>query len=262
MRRFWAGLAALAVVTAISGTSGAQVLIDEDFEGFQLKSYTSPTETSAGVSKGDGTDWTDELPAGWSMTFSGPLGNPIEFQGWRIMDVDSWIATEGNQERGTWTRGGVGVHGSVILADGDAYDDGTNVDTSLFNSYLKTPTIDLATLVPGSVVISFDSFWRNEVEQIGVLDVTFDDGANWTTLKKYDSAALADGQVIDEQVSLPVNNPGSGKMAFRFGYILASNDWWFAVDNVKVQGQLVPEPAAGVLFSLASLGLISMRRRR
>jgi hypothetical protein len=214
----------------------AAVLIMEDFEGFTLGPYVS-----AGEGGGDGTDWTDQLPTGWSLVFDAPVGDPIEFQGWRIHDVDSWIATEGNQDRNTWTRGGVGSRGSVLVADPDAYDDGTEIDTAMFNTYALTPPIDLAE-VEGDVTLTVDSFFRAEVTQIGTLEYSVNGGGTWTNLKTYDSSALADGQLIDEQLSFPITPPANGSLVFRFGMIMASNDWWWAIDNVSVVSTTVAGP--------------------
>lgn len=232
------------------------VLISENFEGLTMSPFQSPTETG-----GDGTDWTSGLPAGWSMSFSGPVGNPVEFQGWHVMDVDSWIATEGNQERATWSRGGVGTRNSALVADPDAYDDGTNIDDAQFNTWVTTPSLDLGLLVPGSARIAFDSFWRNEVTQIGKLDVSYDGGGTYQTILTYDSNALADGLVIDERIDLAVDNPATGSLIFRFGLTDGSNDWWWAVDNVAVSASVIPEPTTTALGALGLALLLSARRR-
>lgn len=252
----WAPLVVI-LTGGVTSAASAATLSFTDFEGLTLNPFVSPTETG----KGDGTDWTDTLPAGWSMTFNGPIGNPVEFQGWRVMDVDSWIATEGNQDRGTWTRGGVGARGSVLVADGDAYDDGTNIDTGLMSTFARTPAVDLSGLEPGSVTISFDSFWRNETTQMGRLSVSYDGGGTFETLKTYDSAALADGLVIDEHLDIAVNNPGAGSMVFEFAYTDASNDWWWAIDNIRIAALAIPEPSA-VTLGLLGFGLLALRRRR
>lgn len=248
---------ALALTGSFATSLSAATLSVTDFEGLALTPYVSPTE----VGKGDGTDWTSTLPSGWSMTFNGPVGDPTEFQGWRVMDVDSWVATEGNQDRGLWTRGGVGAHGSVLVADGDAYDDGTNIDTGLMNTFARTPAIDLSGLAPGSVTISFDSFWRNEETQKGSLRVSYDGGGSFDVLKAYDSAALADGIVIDEHLDIAVNNPASGSMIFEFAYTDASNDWWWAIDNVRIDALAVPEPSVMTL-GLLGMATLLLRRRR
>jgi hypothetical protein len=247
-----------AVLLGFSGmAAAADTLLSEDFEGFSLKPYQSPTESG-----GDGTDWTDELPAGWAMTFSGPLGDPFEFQGWRIHDVDSWIATEGDQQRSTWTRGGVGQRGSVLLVDPDAYDDGTDIGAENMNTSVTTPPIDLSTVVPGTVSIAFDSFFRNEEPSDLSLDVSFDGGGSYSNLLYYESDNLGDGAVFDEQLQFSVNNPASGSLVFKFSLLNGDNDWWWAIDNVHVTGQLVPEPSSLGLLSCGLTALGLFRRRR
>lgn len=256
-------LAAALVAFGWSATAQADTLLFEDFEGFALKSYVSPTETTAGVSKGDGTDWTDELPAGWTADFhSTPVGSPIEFQGWRIHDVDSWVATEGNQDRNTWTHGGVGAHGSVLLVDPDAYDDGTNIDTSLFNASITTPAIDLSTVAAGTGVLKLDSFFRNEVESDLYIDVSYDGGANYTNIWKIESDDLGDGAVFDDQLSFPLNNPSAGSLVVKFSLLEGSNDWWWAIDNVAIEGRVVPEPSTIALGGIALFGLVVAARRK
>ncbi len=241
----------------LAPAAGAASIVTEDFESFagSLLPFSSPGEGG-----GDGTDWTAALPAGWAMTFSGPVGDPIEFQGWRIMDVDSWIATEGDQSRSAWTRGGVGARGTVVVADPDAYDDGTNVDTGLFNTFLRTPSVDLSQLVLGSVVVEVDSFWRNEVTQMGAIEVTYDGGANFTTLHTYDSNVIADGALIDEHLVFNLNAPAAGTMWVRFSMTNGSNDWWWALDNIAITGTRVPEPGTAALGALA--GAFFLRRRK
>lgn len=238
--------------------ASAADLINETFEGIgPLKAFVSPTE-----SNGDGTDWTDQLPAGWSMEFPSPIGNPIEFQGWRVFDVDSWVATEGNQDRIVWTDGGVGTHGQALVADADAYDDGTDIDTAKFNAYVKLPAIDLSTVAPNSINVSFDSFWKNETTQMGKVDVSYDGGVNFTNVLTYDSAVLANDEIINKRESLAINNPGAGSLVVRFGLVEGSNDWWWAIDDVTVSGSLVPEPSSATLAGGLALALSGFVRRR
>jgi hypothetical protein len=256
MKVFSQFIVTAALLVTSAHLASAAVLISEDFEGLTLAPFESPTESG-----GDGTDWTSELPTGWTMTYSGPVGSPIEFQGWHVMDVDSWIATEEDQERSTWGSGGVGERGSVLVADPDAYDDGTEIDTALFNTWVNTPILDLSTLVAGTANITFDSFWRNEVTQIGQLEVSYDGGTSWNPLLTYDSAVLVDGEVIDEQIDLAVDNPASGNMLFRFGLTDASNDWWWGIDNVTVSATLIPEPST-IALGVVGAALMALAVRR
>jgi hypothetical protein len=249
-------LLTIAVALLTPSVGRAAVLVSENFESLALQPFQSPTESG-----GDGTDWTPSLPAGWNMIFSGPAGDPIEWQGWRAVDVDSWIATEGNQERATWSRALIGAHDTVLVADPDAYDDTTNIDTGLFNTWITTPVVNLGTVFANTVTIEFDSFWRNEVTQVGTLEVSFDGGSNYSNLLTYDPNLFADGQVIDERLLFNVSNPAAGQLIFRFGLTNASNDWWWAVDDVVISGTVVPEPAAGILAGMVLFAGMARRRR-
>ncbi len=257
MKAYWTKLSLiLGLLLGLGSLVKADTLLSEDFEGLALKPYQSATEMG-----GDGTDWTDELPAGWTSSFMGPVGDPIEFQGWRVHDVDSWIATEEDQDRSTWTHGGVGEHGSVLVVDPDAYDDGTDIGSDNMFADVMTPAIDLSTVVPGTVSIMVDSFFRNETPSDLSLDVSFDGGSTYSNLVYYESDALGDGDVFDDQLQFAVDNPASGSMVFKFSLIDGDNDWWWAIDNVSVTGQLVPEPTSFALIG-CGLGLLGLIRRR
>jgi hypothetical protein len=149
-----------------------------------------------------------------------------------------------------------------LLVDPDAYDDGTNVDTGLFDATITTPPINLSTIVPGTVAIAFDSFFRNEDTSDLLLDVSFNGGASYTNLLTYDSATLADGARFDERLSFPVSNPASGSLVFRFSLQDGSNDWWWALDDVEITGQPIPEPTTIGLAGVVVATLLSISRRR
>ena len=171
--------------------------LSENFDSLALGPYVSPTESG-----GDGTDWTATPPTGWVKSQGAtPVGNPVEFFGWTFHDRASWVATEGNQERGTWTTGS----GTVMVADPDAYDDGTDIDTGLYNVSILTPAISLAGLVPNSMIIGFASSFRAEATQIATLDVSLNGGA-FTNLHTYDGNTLPDGQVFNDPISKAVAN--------------------------------------------------------
>ena len=70
---------------------------------------------------------------------------------------------------------------------------------------------------------------------------------------------MADGALFNDPVDVAVDNPSSGTMRFRFGMNNASNDWWWAVDNIVVTGD-IPEPSAVLLTVFPLLGLTRWRR--
>jgi hypothetical protein len=111
----------LAVLSLAVARAPAAILLSEDFESLVLGPYVSPTE----VGHGDGTDWTNVPPPGWIRDQgTTPVGDPVEFYGWTFHDRQSWTNTEGDQERSAL----VGGVGTVMLADPDAYDDGTPIE--------------------------------------------------------------------------------------------------------------------------------------
>lgn len=76
------------------------------------------------------------------------------------------------------------------------------------------------------------------------------------------SANLRRRTLFDEHLVFAVNNPESGSLVFRFSLLEGSNDWWWAIDNVTIQGAIVPEPSSFVLGAMAVLGLLVVARRR
>jgi len=242
----------LAALLLTRAQASAATLLSEDFESLVLGPYVSPTESG-----GDGTDWTDVGPTGWVRgQGTTPVGNPVEFYGWTFHDRQSWINTESDQDRSVWVDG----FGTIMVADPDAYDDGTNVDDALYNVNILTPVIPLGGLVSNTVRIAFASSFKAEPTEIATLDVTFD-GTNFTNLLTYDGNALPLDALFNDPIDLAVNNPGSGNMRFRFGMNNASNDWWWAIDNVVITGTPVPEPSTATL-TLLPLAALSQRRRR
>ena len=65
----------------------------------------------------------------------------------------------------------------------------------------------------------------------------------------------------NESVLLSLNNPaGATSVNCRWGVVNATDDWWWAVDNIVVSA--VPEPCSAALASLAMLGLALAGGRR
>lgn len=214
----------------------------EDFETIPLEAFKSPTT----IGQGDGTDWTETLPAGWKRDQSTtPQGDPVEYFGFHVMDVDSWISEQGDQDRASFTRGGVGKHGQVLVGDGDAYDDGTDIDIPMsqdgkMNVFATTRPISLAGVIGNSARLEFDSSFRPYYNQTGLVDVSFDGGTTWQNVLEINNVNSGGNSSLDranEHVLVPIANPGQGSMLVRFGYVNVANDWWWAIDNVKVTGE-------------------------
>jgi hypothetical protein len=123
LRKACSGAAFLSSFLVAAAPTNAATLMVQDFEGLTLEPFVS-------LQGGDGTDFTNALPAGWTRdntTTPVPDANEPEYFGPQAMDIDSWIAQSGNQDRSQFTKGGVGAGGTVIVFDGDQYADGTTL---------------------------------------------------------------------------------------------------------------------------------------
>lgn len=232
----------------------------EGFEGLTLGPWNTGTTTT-----GDGTDWTDSLPTGWvrNNTNTPPPASGTaagaEFFGWHAMDADSWAAQQGNQERSDFTRGGAGLHGTVLVADGDAYTDFVSIGSNRINSLLETPSIALGAISPNSLTLEFDSSFRPEdpapANQVGRVEVSYDNGTTWRSLTDFrteNSGGPGSRQRTNEHVTVDAFNPSGATTAkFRIGYLDAGNDWWWAIDNVKASGR-TPNAGANLTAQLVA----------
>lgn len=215
-------------VDAGAFVSTSKSIFSEDFEGVTLIEFEVETDGND-----EDTDWSDELPDGWVKDNTDtPEGDPPEFFGFTIFDKESWIAAAGDQGRGSFTRG----TGNVVVADGDEYDDGTEIDPDQFNVFLTTPTIPLA---EANAQLKFDSSFRPYPTMTGLVDVSFDDGDTWENLLTLNDETVEGGTSSLARANVrevvPLNNEAGAEALVRFGMVDAGNDWWWAVDNVSVE---------------------------
>ncbi|MBW6401703.1 Ig-like domain-containing protein [Roseomonas sp. HJA6] len=219
---------------ALRDTSTRVTLFTEDFESVALGPFVSPTEGG-----GDGTDFNGNGPDGWTRdNTTTPTGGPLEFFGWTVLDKNSWIVSAGDQGRGQFSN----ASGAVLVADPDEYDDGAaDVGSNLFNAYIKTPAISLTGIEAGTATVTFDSSWRAEGTQKAAVDVSYDGGATWTRVMLFDSdssSAHYKADATNESITVALNNPeGASEAIIRFGMFEAGNNWWWAIDDIAVQGE-------------------------
>ena len=202
----------------------------EDFDGLALGPWVSDSESG-----GDGTDWTATAPTGWvAVTGEGhgatEGGDTVkEFDGWTFVDPVTWNTTAG-QDRSQFTKGS----GVIAVADSDEFDDKADAK---FNASLSTPAIDISSAAAGTLVLNYDSSWRQE-PQTGKVSVAFD-GGNAVTLLALDASTPT---AYNETVSLNLNNPAGAQTAVISWEKQGYNNWWWAIDNIKVAIEERPEP--------------------
>jgi hypothetical protein len=184
----------------------------------------------------------------------GSKGNPKagvdEWEGWSFTDSDFWLVAD-FQMREQFTEG-LANHSIIAVADNDEYDDfGVGDDGLYYNTGMSTGSIAVAGR--SNVSLTFDSSWRDEAfdeeghkllggakvnNQAAIIYASFD-GAAPVQVDRW-SSDPADPKFKDdspnETLTFPVAIPaGAQNMKLSFAYINAQNDWWWAIDNLKLQ---------------------------
>lgn len=207
---------------------------------------------------GTGSDWTPTPPLGFQSRLDNPNMEGVgaaEWRGWTFARKDFWIGAD-NQGRDQFVLG----NGTLAIGDSDEYDDGPGA-VRPFQSTLITKAVNLSGVAENSVKLEFDSSFRPEDSQIGRLSVSYDGGTNWTQLlelnptntdndapfaKRNLSERLVTGSTTGGGTAIgSVNNPSSGTVLFSF-YTEGGNDWWWALDDLLVTGNITGVPFAGL----------------
>ena len=164
-----------------------------------------------------------------------------------------------------------GGSGFCADADSDKCGSSTTMDTEL-----RTMSLDFS----GLTIVSLD--YVSSYNDIGTggdladVDISIDGGATWTNLLRWDSDHSPDGP--GEPVSLDLTAyAGQTSVMIRFHYYVATYDWWWEVDQVRVRGcyiagaapdidvtpltisrTLYPDQTADQAFNIANVGLIPL----
>jgi hypothetical protein len=255
-------------------------LLSENLTELTLQPFPTGTHgQNSGVTNNPNGDWTDAIPTGWvrdnapSGHTATPQPDPTQpaaedYYGWHVFDIDSWVHEQGNQARNTFLNennyggysqatsptGLVGSHAPVFVADGDGYFDYSHTTPGgKMSSYLYTPSIPLTGANQNSLTLDFDSSYRPESgTQNGAVDVSYDGGTTWQNLLAYNNLTTGSSvgtlKYANNHVTLAADNPaGATNAMFRFGYLDAGNEWWWAIGNINVTAQTPTSPPSPAL---------------
>lgn len=166
--------------------------------------------------------FTHTAPAGWSVENRGlPSGGVEEWRGWSFTTDEFWSRAQRDQWRELFVRG----RGVFAVADSDEWDDRSH-GTGTFNSTLVSAPYPVAGRP--SVRLGYVTHYRQEGDQKGRVLVSFDRGRS-KIVKVYSADAVAKVE------SVPVTVPaGATRMTVRFRYYDADNNWYWAVDDLRV----------------------------
>jgi len=178
--------------------------------------------------------WTDQPPAGWSVDLTWmPVAGVRDWRGWTFANASAWAYVAGDQRRFEFTN----AKGTCAIADSDEWDDMAH-DPGVWESYMTTSEISVAGLAANSLTLSFDSSWRPEGNQDVNIMASFDGGEGveilyWNSLDG-DQFFHPDTNT-NEFVTVQINNPANAKkLKLTFGYMNGSNNWFWAIDNIKL----------------------------
>ncbi len=223
----------------------------EDFEGLPMVSFMNeaPGATPPTSPRFDGTDFTNVIP-NWTIdnSLSGGYCKEPGYDGWTAMDIKCWVNEQGGQGRSLFDYGGFDSN-AALVADGDAfYDFDSNFEntgrapSNSMNTYIQRE-YDLSDYDNRTVQISFEYEFRIENQQRGTIEISFDGGENWTLLRELVKGANPNGSYLIDVPTFVASTDffafQTKKMILRFGYLDAGNNWWFAVDNVRVEAELL-----------------------
>jgi hypothetical protein len=219
---------------------GAGTVLSENFESVDLQPTAwEPNGLGGGAENPYLNSVTLTPPDGWSIDNDIPTDGVPEWRGWSFVTPELWVASD-NQLRSEFTKG----QHVIAVADSDEFDDLPNGETP-YNTSLNTPAISLEDAAAGSVSVTFDSAWRDEGGQYVTLTVSYDGGAPTEILRwESDSAsAFFHDDSTNETVTLNLDNPeGAQSMVLTFGYFNGQNNWWWAIDNLVIAGDVTRIP--------------------
>jgi hypothetical protein len=226
--------------------------------------HVTVVETTANTSPVPAA-FTHTAPGGWSVDNSGgvpgisdPNQGVQEWEGWSFAVPSFWLFVK-DSNRSQFTKG----TGLIAIADPDNWDAlGDPESLGTYNSLLVTPSINIAGVAAGTLKLAFDSSWRPEDTQRAILEADYGNGYVEVLRWESDSnSPFFHGDNTNESVLLSLDNPaGATSVKLRWGMVNATDDWWWAVDNIVLSA--VPEPCSAMLASLAILVLTLTAGRR
>jgi hypothetical protein len=171
-----------------------------------------------------------------------------EWEGWSFANRDFWSSVD-DQNRSQFTR----ATGTIAVADSDEFDDlGSGRGGLYYNTGLTTKAINVSAFNNGSTTITLDldSSWRpegfddphvnlgaNVNNQTAIIYASFDNAAP-DLVDFWDSQAGSPslkGDATNEHITNGIFVPaGAQNMKLTFAYVNAANDWWWAIDNIKL----------------------------
>ena len=213
------------------GSGCLELIALETFDELELIPFSQLGDENVGDYSADIPNWTID-----NSNLASPSAE-LAFNGVTAMNVDSWIDQQGAQiGRGSSGLLGVGTGNTALVFDSDAWHDFSGKETNGFDSAISS-TYQLTNAEAASLVIEFDWEFATEGTQLATVEISFDGGSTWQNLLFLDSESYNNNTILSNQARFEAFQhffPTSNEMTLRFRKQQATNNWWFAVDNVRV----------------------------
>jgi hypothetical protein len=197
------------------------------FESFDYVSLSTVSSTHASHLELTGDVVTAVPPQDWLVDNSNfVLGGCESFRGWRFWDYDAWATDIGGGDRSDFFG-----YGTIAVFDSDQAS--KCPFTEAVHTILRTPEIQLSQrLVPNSLVLWFQSQFL-PLDWMTIEVIAYLDGANTTLL-----STMAPDPEHAGRVFFMINNTAGAKtLSVEFIARNATDDWYWAIDNVLLTGE-------------------------
>lgn len=200
------------VVTGVDFRGACVAAVGADSEGFAPERATALNENFSGG-----------IPSTWTVVHGGDCTGPAA----------------------TWTAGNPGNRTPVApiaipfaIADSDA------AGFCQMDEHLVTPALNLTSAVTAN--LTYDHYFRyadSNLEEVGDVDIRSSlTGGSWTNLKRYAGGSSPNPQSVG--VDITSMAAGATGVQIRFHYYNANWDYYWMVDNVRVDYTTCPLPGA------------------
>ncbi|MFN7020999.1 MAG: GC-type dockerin domain-anchored protein [Phycisphaerales bacterium] len=209
-------------------------LFSEDFEGVTLRAAVEEGVSACSVALCTPNAYTHDGPNGSAVIVDSPASGGVpDWRGWSFVSREYWNCVEGN---GTGFLLGDGL---IAVADGDAYADLPRDPGDLDTTFI-TPSINISARTDNLLALTFDSSWRWEFPQTASITAHYNTGEVVEVLRweSDPSSLFFKADAVNEIVAVPLDvPPEASSVVLRFRYV-GGNNWWWAIDDVRVfQGE-------------------------
>ena len=161
-----------------------------------------------------------------------------------------------------WSTNGDAGLANFTDGDGSAATSNSDQEVGAYDHAIVSPLFQLN---GGKTTLTMRTNYQNFANfDFADLDVTTDDGATWTTMLRYNEDHGAFYSRPGEEALVNLTRFAGEMIRLRFHHYntdAEAFDWYWQVDDIKVESEVIPAPGAMALLGLAGLGAARRRAR-